>query len=453
MLPHARLIVASEQDAWIVWRDMREVEAENLERWLAELDNYPIPEFREIGHLLRQAVALWDKTIEVDLAKIPEHRRETYERSLPMIVQYLCYRLYHLARLSGAEIAKACISCGKPFFSYRSAVRFCSPRCFSVYELFLRQLNTLFEIIREQHYPSREAWKSCIICGNRVIRWYKTRAGGWKLDWVNSLVHPRGVTKDRQYRPDYYKQVCISPFCNWAAANLRKIVMQKEKLSPNEVEERQQRFQKWIEKMRTQEYTPHLSMLKAQLETIADAVERALIFYGAIYIIFGGKLPHRYRLFNDPNKQRRAALACMHVSLLPRSYTNLYFDFFKELITQDAPAWLDNLLRQWRKAVVNPEVALVLPSEDPSEGVIRKTLAMTFALLETTPTVALDNNHYSSEVNSISQVEELLYSTIMDWVGKHRDEIEAISQQYHQASVKNDETDSKKAETEGDLDV
>jgi len=439
MKAHGILMSSIEADAFERWETLREIEREHLQKWMADLESHPIPQFHKIGALLKEAVDIWDEIVMSNLPNVSPERWETYTRSIPHAVQYLCYRLYHLGRLSGVEVMKACISCGKPIFAYRAGTRFCSPRCFSVYELFLRQLNSLFEIIREQYYPSREAWNSCIICGGRALRWYRTKGGGWKIDWVNALKNPRGITRDRKYAPDRYKQVCQSPFCNWAAANLRKMLKEQQKnpLTENEIEERIERFRKWIAKVKDQNYTPHISMLKAELEAIAEAFERAIAVYTSIYIIFANKLPPRYELFNDPIKVKYAVMASMHIPLIPARYKNFFLNVIAQFIERDVPKALDHMLERWSMAVNNPEVTLTLPLDDMTTTAFKSTLAEAFALIETTPLVELDNEHLDSPFEA-QEVIDRLQETVKGWRETNQSRIEEILK-----------TALKRAETEG----
>ena len=410
------------EDEWLAWETQRENYREHIGRWMSDLENHPIEEYREIGKLLKQVVDIWDNLLEHNIpATVGQERYETYRRSIPHIVQYLAYRIYQLARLSGLEHVKSCLACGKPFFAYMSKSRVCSPRCFSFYELFLRQMNSLFELTRENFMPNR--WNECIICGNKAARWYRTSTGGWKFDWIHSVKAPHMVDVTDRY--DELKVVCMSPVCNWAAAQLRKI--RRAGKDRDEQERLRARYRHWVDKVQSTNYTPSLSLMKAMLETIADGLERALVVYSTFYILWGGQTPPRYILFNDTAKLRRAALAAMFVPLNPPNYRNFFFEFLKSLV-DTVPAWLQVVLETWEKAIDNPEVTLFFPSQTPEGNVFAPAFAEALTVLDTTPIPALSNDKLSRPpFEDWTEVEKALYKVVLDFVQSNRDRIEGVT--------------------------
>jgi len=416
-----KLIVAmANEDEWLAWEGQKENYRKNIDRWMAELENHPIPEYREIGKLLKQAVDIWDTLLEHNIpAVVGQERFETYRRSLPHIVQYLAHRIFQLARLSGLEHVKSCISCGKYFYAYKSKSRFCSPRCFSVYELFLRPMNSLFELTRENFMPNM--WRECVICGNKASRWIRTSAGGWKFDWVHSIKSPH-IDYLREHF-DEYRVTCMSPFCQWAASNLRKL--KKAESAKEEIEDRRRRWQMWIAKVQSANYIPSISLLKAMLETIAEGVERALVVYSTYYILWNGQPPQRYILFNDTQKLRRAALVSMFVPLNPPNYRHFFFEFIKSLIDK-VPQWLEVLTQTWSNAITNPEVTLFYPSSSEN-SVFATPFAEALTVLDTTPVVNLSNEHLTDPpFKSWSEVEEALYKAVMHFVQANRSRLDEI---------------------------
>jgi hypothetical protein len=416
-----KLVLAmANEDEWLAWEGQKEIYRENINRWMAELENHPIPEYREIGRLLKQAVDIWDTLLEHNIpAVVGEERFETYRRSLPHIVQYLAHRIFQLARLSGLEHVKSCISCSKYFYAYKSASRFCSPRCFSVYELFLRPMNSLFELTRENFMPNM--WRECIICSNKASRWIRTRAGGWKFDWVHSIKSPHIDYLREGF--DEYKVTCMSPFCQWAALNLRKL--RKGDSGKEEIEQRKKRWQAWVSKVQSTNYTPSISLLKGMLEAIAEGLERALVVYSTFYILWNSQPPQRYILFNDTKKLRRAALVAMFVPLNPPNYRHFFFEFMKSLIDR-VPQWLEVVTGTWSNAITNPEVTLFYPSSTET-SVFAPSFAEALTVLDTTPVVHLSNDHLPNPAfKSWSEVEEALYETVIGFVKDNKSRLDEI---------------------------
>jgi hypothetical protein len=192
----------------------------------------------------------------------------------------------------------------------------------------------------------------------------------------------------------------MSPLCQWAASNLRKLRRSEKDITT--IEERKKRWQGWIGKVQSANYAPSINLLKAVLEAIAEGFERALAVYATYYILWNGQAPQRYILFNDTAKLRKAALAAMYLPLNPPNYRHFYFEFMKSLIDR-VPQWLEVLTQTWSNAVTNPEVVLFYPS------------ALT--VLDTTPVVLLSNDHLTDPTfKAWSEVEEALYRAVVEFV-------------------------------------
>ena len=364
--PFLRIMLEyADEDPIRAWTELIFVESKYRHNWREEMENYP-QKWREIAELLDKAVEKWDKIVAegFETPKDPQ-RQETYQRSIPHYIQYLVWRLYHLGRLSGIEKVKSCIVCGRPFWSFVGGTRFCSPRCYSLYHFFYRQVNHVIELTRARYYFPDD-FQKCVGCDSALILWRKTETNTWVCDWAASLTHTalarRFPPKGNFFR-DVYERIGRmkgsgrmshpTMLCKWKAKLRAPLLETPQVGNPAELQ-KNERILKWLNGIETGKIPPNKNLLLAYLHDLVDAFDRTFRFLAFYAIILNLFPSDRYRLLLNKTNIYNLIFYHLYFPILLQAYQG----FFAEVMVRMAECLtkaLDGVIEEIEKSMTDLE--------------------------------------------------------------------------------------------------